>query len=323
MLNHFKSLKKIILQSNDLGLVKQPRNVFGLSGDKLVGSLQRISKYQESDPEGCYLEIGVFQGLTLLSVANELSKHHAYGIDNYSQLDPDGRNEGLIRRLIKENKINDIHLINDDYEKALNNLSKHIGDRKISTFFIDGPHDYRSQLMCLFFAKKYFSEKVIIVIDDSNYSHVRMATRDFLKINPQYKLFFEAYTECHPENLNNVEKEIATKGWWNGVNIVVHDPQNLLESQFPTTSNDRSFYTNDHFIHTERLGIIAPEAVSFFNYVRKFNLYKSCTKMIQTLLKIRHIRSYLIGKYDNGNTYSDGLPDFRLNRTISDITEKS
>ena len=118
-----------------MGLVKQPRNVFGLSGDKLVGSLQRISKYQESDPEGCYLEIGVFQGLTLLSVANELSKHHAYGIDNYSQLDPDGRNEGLIRRLIQENKINDIHLINDDYEKALNNLSKHIGDRKISTFF--------------------------------------------------------------------------------------------------------------------------------------------------------------------------------------------
>ena len=107
------------------------------------------------------------------------------------------------------------------------------------------------------------------------------------------------------------------------MNIVVHDQQNLLESQFPTTSNDRTFYTNDHFIHTGRLGIIAPEAVSFFNYLRKFNLYKSCTKMIQTLLKIRHIRSYLIGKYDNGNTYSDGLPDFALNRTISDITEKA
>ena len=42
-----------------MGLIKQPRNVFGLSGDKLIGSLQRISKYQESDPEGCYLEIGV------------------------------------------------------------------------------------------------------------------------------------------------------------------------------------------------------------------------------------------------------------------------
>ena len=306
-----------------MGLVKQPRNVFGLSGDKLIGSLQRISKYQESDHEGCYLEIGVFQGLTLLSVANELSKHHAYGIDNFSQLDPDKKNEDLIRRSIQENQINDIHLINDDYEEALENLPKHIGDRKISTFFIDGPHDYRSQLMCLAFAKKYFSEKVVIVIDDSNYRHVRMATRDFFKINSRYKLFFEAYTECHPENLNDVEKEIATKGWWNGVNIVVHDPQNLLESQFPSISNDRSFYTNDHFIHSERLGIIAPEAVSFFNYVRKFNVYKSCTKIIQTLLKIRHIRSDLIGKYDNANTYSDGLPDFALNPTISDITKKA
>ena len=45
--------------------------------------------------------------------------------------------------------------------------------------------------------------------------------------------------------------------------------------------------------------------------------------MIQTLLKIRRIRSDLIGKYDNGNTYSDGLPDFALNPTISDITKKA
>ena len=119
-----------------MGLIKQPRNVFGLSGDKLIGSLQRISKYQESDHEGCYLEIGVFQGLTLLSVANELSKHHAYGIDNFSQLDPDKKNEDLIRRSIQENQINDIHLINDDYEEALENLPKHIGDRKISTFLL-------------------------------------------------------------------------------------------------------------------------------------------------------------------------------------------
>ena len=107
------------------------------------------------------------------------------------------------------------------------------------------------------------------------------------------------------------------------MNIVVHDPQNLLESQFPKISNDRSFYTNDHFIHSERLGIIAPEAVSFFNYVRKFNLYKSCTKIIQTLSKMKHIRSDLIGKYDNANTYSEGLTDFALNPTVSDKPKKA
>jgi len=323
LLNHFKSLKKIILQSNELGLLKQPLNVFGLSGDKLVGSLQRISKYQESDHEGCYLEIGVFQGLTLLSVANELSKHHAYGIDNFSQLNPDKKNEDLIRRLIQENQIDDIHLINDDYDEALENLPIHIGDRKISTFFIDGPHDYRSQLICLEFAKKYFSEKVVIFIDDSNYCHVRMATRDFLKINSQYKLFFQAYTKCHTENLDDVEKQIATKGWWNGVNIIVHDPQNLLEVRFPSISYNRSFYENDHTIHTKKLGIISPEAVSFFNYVCKFNVYKSCTKIIQTLSKMKHIRSDLIGNYDNANTYLEGLTDFSLNPTVSDKPKKA
>ena len=307
-----------------MGLINKPKNVSGFSGNKLIGVLQRIAKYHEANNDnGCYLEIGVFRGLTLLSVANGLSKHHSYGIDNFSQFDPDNKNKNLIRDLIQENQINNIHLINDDYERALDHLMEYIGDKEINTFFIDGPHDYRSQLMCLELAKKYYSKRVVIIVDDSNYTPVRKANKDFLKINLQFKLFFEAYNECHPEKLNDVEKEIATKGWWNDLDIVVHSPKNLLESQFPAISNDRSFYTNDHFIHTERLGIIAPEAVPFFNYVRKFNLYKSCTKIIQTLLKIRHIRSDLIGKYDNANTYSDGLPDFALNPTISDITKKA
>ncbi|MBK7410887.1 MAG: class I SAM-dependent methyltransferase [Saprospirales bacterium] len=40
-------------------------------------------------------------------------------------------------------------VINQDYEDALENLKTHIGEKKVGLFFIDGPHDYRSQLMCL------------------------------------------------------------------------------------------------------------------------------------------------------------------------------
>ena len=120
-----------------------------------------------------------------------------------------------------------------------------------------------------------------------------------------------------------MEKEIATKGWWNGVNIIIHDPENLLEPRFPPPSHDRIFYENDHIVHSEKLGIIAPEAVSFFNYVRKFNIYKSFTKFVQTLLKAKHMKSELIGEYDIVNTYSKGLPKFALNPTISDITKKA
>ncbi len=324
LLNHFKSLKNIIVESNELGLVNKPKNVSGFSGNKLIGALQRIAKYHEANNDkGCYLEIGVFRGLTLLSVANGLSKHHSYGIDNFSQFDPDNKNENLIRDLIQENQINNIHLINDDYERALDHLREYIGDKEISTFFIDGPHDYRSQLMCLELAKKYYSKRVVIIVDDSNYSHVRKANRDFLKINPQFKLFFEAYTKCHPENLNDVEKEIARKGWWNGVNIIINDPENLLEPRFPPPSNDRLFYDNDHIVHSEKLGIIAPEAVSFFNYVRKFNIYKSFAKFIQTLLKAKHMKSELIGEYDIVNTYSKGLPKFALNPSVLEKTNKA
>ena len=38
---------------------------------------------------------------------------------------------------------------------------------------------------------------------------------------------------------------------------------------------------------------------------------------------IKHIRSDLIGNYDNANTYSEGLTDFALNPTVSDKPKKA
>ena len=38
---------------------------------------------------------------------------------------------------------------------------------------------------------------------------------------------------------------------------------------------------------------------------------------------IKHIRSDLIGNYDNANTYSEGLTDFSLNPTVSDKPKKA
>ena len=38
---------------------------------------------------------------------------------------------------------------------------------------------------------------------------------------------------------------------------------------------------------------------------------------------IKHIRSDLIGNYDNANTYLEGLTDFSLNPTVSDKPKKA
>jgi len=112
------------------GLIAEKNEVLtGFSGEVMMGTLQRLSKSLLTE-NTCYLEVGVFQGLTLLSVAKELGDIPAYGIDNFAFFDTDGKNYGLVKERIKKLEINNAHLINEDYEDALENLKKHIGDKK-------------------------------------------------------------------------------------------------------------------------------------------------------------------------------------------------
>ncbi len=191
-----KNITKAIEESENLGLHNDTAKdiLDGFSGEKLVGLMQRLPGLFAHDENACYLEVGVFQGLTLLSIAAANPNFKCYGIDNFAFFDPDGQNKGIIEKRIAKLNLSNAFLIEKDYEDALESLSIELGQTKIGVYFIDGPHDYRSQLMCLELALPYLTDHAVIVIDDSNYKHVRQANRDFLKIHPSYKLIFEAYT---------------------------------------------------------------------------------------------------------------------------------
>ncbi|NJO31723.1 MAG: hypothetical protein HC874_32360 [Richelia sp. SL_2_1] len=94
----------------------------GLSGDKLVGSLQRLASLFSEDKNTCYLEVGVFQGLTLLSVANSCPNLTCYGIDNFAQFDPKGENFGIVKNRQEKLGLENANIINKDYEDALETL---------------------------------------------------------------------------------------------------------------------------------------------------------------------------------------------------------
>jgi hypothetical protein len=307
-IDHFKALKNLILESEKSGVLFKGKKLSGFSGETLMGTLQRIAAYQESAGAGCYLEIGVFQGLTLLSVAGVLKTTKAYGIDNFSHHDKQGLNQSKVHDSAAANDLKNYVLINSDYEDALENLGKHIGDSKVGTFFIDGPHDYRSQLMCLELAIPFLSNLAVIIIDDSNYRHVRLANRDFLVTHPEFKLLYESYTECHPANMDAATEAVARKGWWDGVNIIVHDPENQLASLMPDTIRSRDLYENDHYVHCARYGFLAPEAVFFIQALMSFRLIRAAKEIVKMIRKLRVVNRSELGAYDRMNTYSKGVP---------------
>jgi hypothetical protein len=185
-----------------------------------------------------------------------------FGIDNFATLDPDGINQAIVRERLETFGATNAALIDADFEDALQGLDAHIGGRKVGVYFVDGPHDYRSQLVCLLAGLRYLREGAVIVIDDANYPDVRWSTRDFLTGHPEFQMVFEAYSPAHPVNMTSAEKELHEAGWLNGVNILVHDPDGHLPDMLPPVdAAERTLYLNEWLAHRKILAELAPEAL--------------------------------------------------------------
>ena len=261
----FRQVIEAIGEADKTGLVsdKGGEVLTGISGRATVGLLQRLVGLTGGcDGNLCYLEIGVFQGLSLLSVAIEHPDFPCFGIDNFSILDPKGENLGIVQDRTRRLDSRNAHLINRDYEAALENLPRHIGERKVAVFFIDGAHDYRSQLMALLLIRPYLAERAVIVVDDANYFDVRQSTRDFLLSHPEFKMVFEAYSPDHPANLDRKVLEPYEAGWLNGVNVLVLDRENVLPVTLPRVEPlARDLYVNEWLVHRHRFAELAPQAL--------------------------------------------------------------
>ena len=296
---------------NGLNSDHRSAGLSGLAGLKTVGVLQRLAQLMSADETACYLEVGVFQGLTLVSTSLDAPELPCYGIDNFRILDPEKKNLKIVEDRMDKFKTANAKLINMDFEAALETLEEHIGERKAGLYLVDGPHDYRSQLVCLLLAKRHLHDRAIIVIDDANYPEVRMATRDFLLSHPQFKMIFEAYSPGHPANLDPADLKHWEDGWLNGVNILVHDPDGLFPDMRPPIVEDRTLYFNEWLAHRLRFAELAPEAVALAGAI--------CTGSDEEELRATVVERYgqmkgdLKDRYDDRNVYSEGLTTGRYN----------
>lgn len=311
-----KSLKKKIEICNLANIGKEfineeNKNISGLSGRKLCNALCGFTK--NMGEENIYLEIGVYKGLTLLTNAASNPEVKCIGIDNFSLFNENHSNKDIVLNQIKELKLKNVELIDLDFEEALDNLKNHIDpNKKIGVFFIDGPHDYRSQLISLMKIKNYLAEDCVIIIDDANYVHVRQATKDFLSTESEFKLLCEAYTKAHVANLSDLDKKEVIDGWWNGVNIIVRDLKNDLKINLPNIEKeyrDFNFYTHDlmrsKYVEINHILV---------NHLIKLNEDKQNNELliskIKSLLK-KHNNKYP-KRYINQNTYSENLNKFKV-----------
>ena len=290
----------------------------GYSGKRIIGTLQGLAALFAGITDACYLEVGVFQGLTLLSVASASPTLPCYGIDNFAYFDPENRNFSLVKERQTKLRLDNVHIINKDYEDALETLSANLGNRRVGVYFIDGPHDYRSQLMCLQLAVPHLHDRAVVVVDDANYRHVRQASRDFLVTHPDFKLLFEAYTPAHPANMNDAGEAEVREAWWNGIHVIVKDPGNLLTPMYPPTERSRLLFENEHIIHAAARAEFAPQALNLVQAASRFRWDRFLIRLLRLYPRLRKDYKQHWALFPRMNTYSEGLPAARFNASSAD-----
>lgn len=306
-------------ETERVGLLTDRRadGLSGLSGAHTVGLLQRLARLFADEPNSCYLEIGVFQGLTLVSAAIEAPTLPCFGIDNFATLDPEGTNRAIVDDRISRFEATNANLINLDFEAALESLGDHIGERKVAVYLVDGPHDYRSQLVCLTLIQPFLHDNAVIVIDDANYPDVRWSTRDFLLAFPDFRLAFDSYSPDHPANMDSETKAAFENTWLNGVHVLVRDRAGELAPMMPPTEEfERTLYLNEWLAHRLRLAELAPDALAFAEAVVSGDA-DSENILRQTLLK-KHAddRGLFDARHADRNLYSTDLPQSRRNPAL-------
>lgn len=261
-------------------------------------------------------KVGVFQGLTLPAVANKSPDLLCYGVDNFAYNPSGVSNHDIVVSRIKKLNLDNVEIINIGFEVAFDNFAAILGSRKIAVYFIDGPHNYRSQLMCLEYALPHLHEDAAIIVGDCNYNHVRQANRDFLHTYSEWKLLFESYTHCYPGHMHGEELAAARPGWWNGVNILVRDKADVLANTEPITIEDKTRFYNDHAIHGSRKVEAAPHAVAAVEYLLGFRLIKAFSNLMTVWLHRGSNAAQPQKRYWHSNTDTAQLPRDQFNSAL-------
>jgi hypothetical protein len=151
-------------------------------------------------PGEVFVNIGVWNGFTLLSGMVTNPDKVCIGVDNFSQF---GGPKDVFLTRFKQFRSRDHRFYDMDYKDYFTTVHR----EPIGFYLYDGEHSYQSQLDGLRVAEPFFGSNCIVMVDDTNVPEPREATLDFLQQSPnRYEMVLDATTSGnnHPT-------------WWNGV----------------------------------------------------------------------------------------------------------
>ena len=155
------------------------------------------------DAAEVYVEVGCYQGASIVGAARGNSAARIFACDNFSQFEG---TEAVLRRNLEAHAPGQVQFFNLAARDFL--LRAPWRPARIGAYFFDGGHSFADQFDGLRFALPSFADDALIIVDDTNKREARAADALFARMVPGFALVLDLRT---PRNHHPT--------WWNGIQL--------------------------------------------------------------------------------------------------------
>jgi len=127
----------------------------------------------EMDPAHAFVNVGVWQGFTLLAGMAGNPDKICIGVDDFSQF---GGPRAEFYERFRQRRSPRHRFFDMDYREYFACMH----EEPIGVYLYDGDHGYEDQRLGLELAEPFFADGCIVVVDDTNCEEPRQATLDFV-----------------------------------------------------------------------------------------------------------------------------------------------
>jgi protein O-GlcNAc transferase len=176
--------------------------VRGLSAENNLALVNLAARFLE--PGESYVEVGVWQGRSLIAAGLGNDTADLVGIDTFRFRE--GSREELLENL-RRFEVDRAALLEGDALELLR--AGALAGRSVGVYYYDAAHNYQSQLDALRLVEPQLAGRALMIVDDSDWLEVGAATRDYVAGQPNARILLEI------EGSGRGQPQ-----WWEGAQLV-------------------------------------------------------------------------------------------------------
>lgn len=154
-------------------------------------------------PAEVYVEVGCYQGASIVGAARGNRAAKIFACDNFSQFEG---TEAILRGNLERHARGQVEFFNLPAREFLGKAPWR--PARVGAYFFDGGHSFVDQFEGLQYALPSLADDALVIIDDTNKREARAADALFARMVPGFELVLDLRT---PRNHHPT--------WWNGIQM--------------------------------------------------------------------------------------------------------